>query len=178
MNNWIHSLKGAIISLSFTFCAVVAHSQEAQLTLMSYNIRLDLPSDGENRWDKRKEVLTSQILFLNPDILGIQEGLPHQVDHLAQSLDEYAYTGVGRDDGKHEGEFSAIFYNANKVEYLAGDTFWLSETPSEPSLGWGLPIAEFVPMPIFATERLVERIGFSTPISTTRSQRHDLTAPN
>jgi hypothetical protein len=36
--------------------------------------------------------------------------------------------GVGRDDGKDKGEFSAIFM-IPKLKKLQGNTFWLSETP-------------------------------------------------
>ena len=45
-------------------------------------------------------------------------------------------TGVGRDDGKNQGEYSAIFYDKNKLEVVKSGTFWLSETPEKPSKGW------------------------------------------
>ena len=43
---------------------------------MTYNIRLDTQEDGINQWIHRKKGLVSLIKKLNPDILGIQEGLP------------------------------------------------------------------------------------------------------
>jgi hypothetical protein len=43
---------------------------------------------------------------------------------------------VGRDDGKEKGEFSAIFYDTNRLQVLNSGTFWLSETPEKPSKGW------------------------------------------
>ena len=46
-----------------------------ELSLMTYNIRLDVASDGENAWPNRKEVLVSQLQFYNPAIFGIQEEL-------------------------------------------------------------------------------------------------------
>ncbi len=108
-----------------------------ELTLISYNIRLDLPSDAPNNWDNRKEQLAAQVTTLSPNIFGIQEGLPHQVDYLKDSLPGYQYIGVGRDNAKREGEFSAIYYKPSKTELLTSNTFWLSETPSTPSFGWG-----------------------------------------
>jgi len=104
--------------------------------IMTYNIRYDNPNDGENQWSKRKEYLCSQILFYSPDVFGIQEGLNHQVAYINDSFKNYNYVGIGRDDGKEKGEYCAIFYNSKKLKALKNDTFWLSETPSEISVGW------------------------------------------
>lgn len=104
--------------------------------LMTYNIRYDNKNDGENQWSKRKDFLSSQIAFFEPDILGIQEGLHHQVGYLESVLTDYKYIGIGRDDGKEKGEYSAIFYKSDKFEVLKQNTFWLSETPNEISVGW------------------------------------------
>lgn len=104
--------------------------------VMSYNIRLDVASDGENRWDNRKNILTAQVLRFSPDFLGIQEALPQQMDYLDANLNSYKHIGVARDNGEREGEFSAIFYNASLYRVLQQSTLWLSETPDKPSFGW------------------------------------------
>ena len=41
-----------------------------------------------------------------------------------------------RDDGDQKGEFSAIFFKAEKFELLEQGTFWLSSTPEKPGKGW------------------------------------------
>ena len=46
--------------------------------VITYNIRYDNPKDEENRWDNRKDFLTDQIKFYEPDFLGTQEGLVRQ----------------------------------------------------------------------------------------------------
>ena len=51
-------------------------------------------------------------------------------------LPGYDIVGVGRDDGATEGEYAAIFYRTGKYTLLDSGTFWLSETPYLPSLGW------------------------------------------
>ena len=102
---------------------------------MSYNIRLDVESDGVNQWNNRKEGIVSLIKEEKPDILGIQEGLEHQIKYLSNQLDEYSMIGEGRDGGK-SGEYSAIYYKNKKLTVLTDQTFWLSETPSIPSIGW------------------------------------------
>jgi endonuclease/exonuclease/phosphatase family metal-dependent hydrolase len=104
--------------------------------VMTYNIRLDVESDGENRWDKRKDLLAGQVRFYEPDFMGVQEALPQQMHYLDETLPAYDFIGVGRDDGKEKGEFSAIFYNKDKFKVLKQSTFWLSQTPEKPGLGW------------------------------------------
>lgn len=51
-------------------------------------------------------------------------------------LDRYAYIGVGRDDGKEQGEYAAIFYNKERIELLENGDFWLAEQTDSPQKGW------------------------------------------
>ena len=106
------------------------------LKVMTYNIRLSLESDKENSWDYRKEDALALMSYYHPDYFGVQEAVPQQMDDIKTSLKDYDYVGVGRDDGKNQGEYSAIFYDKNKLEVLKSGTFWLSETPEKPSKGW------------------------------------------
>jgi endonuclease/exonuclease/phosphatase family metal-dependent hydrolase len=119
------------------FFAVTAYSQHSSpITVMSYNIRLDVASDGENAWDKRKEKLAGLIRFHAPAIVGLQEAQRHQLDFLTQALPEYAWLGVGRDDGKDAGEFMAILYRKDVIMPMESSTFWCSPNPSQPGIGW------------------------------------------
>jgi len=105
------------------------------LKMMTYNIRLDLASDGENDWTHRKEYFTSQIKFYEPDIFGVQEALPNQVTDIATYLPAYSYVGTGR-DGIGKGESSNIYYKKGRFTVQKEGTFWLSETPDTVSKGW------------------------------------------
>ncbi len=109
-----------------------------QLTVASYNLRYDNPSDSlnGNGWDARYPVIAQIIQFNDFDVVGTQEGFAHQLEDLKGALSGYEYFGVGRDDGKHAGEHSAIFYRTDKLEVLNKGDFWLSETPDVPSKGW------------------------------------------
>lgn len=71
-----------------------------------------------------------------PDIFGVQEALSDQLTYVGDNLPNYSYVGVGRDDGEESGEIMAIFYNTSKIKLLEWGTYWLSETPDEPSKGW------------------------------------------
>ncbi len=104
---------------------------------MTFNIRYDNPDDGNNAWTKRKDKVVSMINFYAPDFFGTQEVLKRQKDYLDQKLVNYNSVGVGREDGKDEGEFSAIYYDKNKFDLIDSGTFWLSETPDKiASVGW------------------------------------------
>ncbi len=124
--------KRFLINL-FLILATVSYGQN--LILMTYNIRLDVTSDGLNAWPNRKDFLSSQIQFHDPDILGIQEALPNQVIDLEKSLLQYNQVGIGR-EGEGQGESSNIFYKKEKLKVVESNTFWLSETPNEISIGW------------------------------------------
>jgi endonuclease/exonuclease/phosphatase family metal-dependent hydrolase len=108
----------------------------AQTTkVMSYNIRYDNPNDGENSWVNRKELLCSQLAFYEPDVFGIQEALPNQVQDISNALPKYTFVGIAR-DGIGKGESSNIFFKKDKFKLLEQNTFWLSETPEIISKGW------------------------------------------
>jgi endonuclease/exonuclease/phosphatase family metal-dependent hydrolase len=123
----------------FVLCVVIilANKTTAQpLTVMTFNIRYDNPSDGNNSWDKRKEAVVKLIDYYTPEIFGIQEGLFNQVQYLKNNLKTYRYIGVGREDGKQKGEYSAIFYDTTQYTVVKSSTFWLSENPEKISPGW------------------------------------------
>lgn len=103
---------------------------------MSFNIRLNLDSDKENSWTNRKQDAIDLLNYYQPDYFGVQEALPEQMKDIKNGMKNYDYVGVGRDDGKDKGEFSALFYDMEKLQVLKSGTFWLSETPEKPSKGW------------------------------------------
>jgi endonuclease/exonuclease/phosphatase family metal-dependent hydrolase len=108
------------------------------LSIVTYNIRYDEPRDGPDRWDNRKDAAAALLKDHNPDVIGLQEALRHQLDDLEARLPGYAEIGVGRDDGKQRGEYSAILYRKDRLELLDSGTFWLSDTPDTPgSKSWG-----------------------------------------
>jgi len=125
--------KLLILALTLT-TGITAMTQN--IKVMSYNLRLETTSDGDNQWNNRKAWLAQQVLFYEPDFMGVQEALPQQVQYLDSTFANYSYVGVGRDDGKNQGEYSAIFYNDKKYKVVQQSTFWLSQTPDKVSRGW------------------------------------------
>jgi endonuclease/exonuclease/phosphatase family metal-dependent hydrolase len=127
--------------LFFSLLMLVTVASAQQVKVMTYNIRLDTPVDSINQWPKRTQKVFDLIKKYDPDILGVQEAIHHQLMDLVKNLPQYDYVGVGRDDGKTKGEYSAILYKKEKFTVLQQGTFWLSETPEVPgSKSWDAAI--------------------------------------
>lgn len=125
------------VGLLLCGCAMQPLSAPAssQMNVATYNLRLNIASDGANAWPHRKEAVKALIQYHEIDVFGTQEGLADQIDDLA-TMPGFAHVGVGRDDGKRAGEFSAIFYRTARFEVLQHGDYWLSETPERPGKGW------------------------------------------
>lgn len=121
----------AVAALTLSSCA----EKKNDIKVISYNVRVS-GGDGENHWDKRKHASINMINEERPTIFGVQEAKPDQMQYLVENLPQYGHIGVGREDGISSGEHMTIFYLKEEVELLDGGTFWLSETPEEPSMGW------------------------------------------
>jgi endonuclease/exonuclease/phosphatase family metal-dependent hydrolase len=125
------------IGVSLLFVLFFASGYGQSITVVSYNIRLDTEADGVNQWKNRVQKVVSLIQKYDPDLLGVQEALHNQMLDLQKELPDYAFVGVGRDDGKEKGEYSAIFYKKDKFDTLTQQTIWLSKTPEVPgSKSW------------------------------------------
>jgi len=126
-----------VLAPLFIFLAACASAREpVPLRLMTYNIRLDVASDGENAWPHRRDWVAAQVQWLHPDIFGMQEVLPNQKADLVARLPNYHLFGGGRDDGAERGEASPIGYDEERFDLVQNGLFWLSPTPSVPSKGW------------------------------------------
>lgn len=116
---------------------VVDFEEKAENTIrvMSFNIRYG--SLGIIKRSDRNDEVLETIRKGMPDSFGVQEATPTWMRYLSKQLEEeYDYVGVGRSDGNNTGEYAAIFYRKDIYEVYDSDTFWLSETPDEPSVGW------------------------------------------
>ena len=127
----------AILSIGFS-CAL----QAQQMKVATYNVRYSIKENykqdsakGED-WVSRGPAIADLIRFHQFEIFGTQEGLLHQLEDLSEWLPEFKYVGVGRDDGKKEGEHTAVFYQPKRFKVIDHGDFWLSETPDKPSMGW------------------------------------------
>lgn len=109
-----------------------------ELKVMSFNIRYDNPGDSLNNWKFRADRVADAILFYNADVVGTQEVLSNQLADLKERIsDRYGMVGVGREDGKEQGEYAALWYKKDRFELCDSGNFWLSQTPEVAgSMGW------------------------------------------
>ena len=111
--------------------------QEGTLRVMSFNIRLGVANDGDNRWNLRKDLVVKTIRDYNPDLLGLQEVFPMQEEYLRENFTEYFYYGRSRLVDPKDGEACSIMFRKDRFDAIEKSTFWLSETENEPgSKSW------------------------------------------
>ncbi len=126
-----------LLSLITLLLSVSCHSPaDDTLLVMSYNIRNAGAQDGENAWAERKDATAEMLQKVSPAVFGIQEAYPEQEAYILKECPEYDGFGVGRDDGAESGERMSVFYRKDLLELIDGGTWWLSETPDRPSVGW------------------------------------------
>lgn len=101
------------------------------MKLVTFNIRYDGGTDGQNNFCCRKPLILKTIAEEKPDVLCFQEVLPHVADWLRNHLHGYYTVGCGRSDTL-EGEQLTIAFDAGKYALLEMETYWLSETPYVP----------------------------------------------
>ncbi|MES2997603.1 MAG: endonuclease/exonuclease/phosphatase family protein [Verrucomicrobiota bacterium] len=134
--------------------SIVQHGP-LHLRLMTYNVRYENPAEaGSRAWKQRIIHSVRMIRAEHPDVFGIQEALHGQAADLRASLPDYAFTGIGRDDGEKNGEYAAIFYRTDRFDAADHGVFWLSATPETPgSKTWGNGFAR-----IATWIRLIDRV--------------------
>ena len=163
-------MKRIILAL---FVAVFAFSVSAQeMNVATFNVRVSgplkpgqaRPKKGDyskfNGWDDRKGHLCDMIQFEAFDVFGVQEAKYPQIADMLERMPEYAYIGVGRDDGEQKGEHCAIFYQKKKFKVLDQGNFWLSETPDVPSYGWGAKYRRVCTWGLFQNKKTKELFYF------------------
>ena len=131
MRKWMLAALLPLLVLSSQSCQKVE-----PLPVMSFNVRYGTAKDGDFVWENRKDAACAMILDKHPAVFGVQEALDFQLTYFEEHCPGYRFVGVGREDGLHEGEHMAVFYDSNRIELLQWGTYWLSETPFQPSLGW------------------------------------------
>jgi endonuclease/exonuclease/phosphatase family metal-dependent hydrolase len=113
-------------------------SRAVDLRIMTFNIRYGTANDGDNHWKNRYEMVFDVLRDHSPDIVGLQEALDFQIAEIRKAVDNYGQLGVAREDGKTDGEYSALLYDINKFKVDDSGTFWFSDTPEVPgSSHWG-----------------------------------------
>lgn len=130
--------------------ALIGAAKRDQLHVMSFNIRYDRSDSGATQpgdadhWPDRRPLVIELLEREQPTLLGIQEALYGQLTAIEEALPRHRSIGYGRSGGS-SGEYSAIYYDATRLEVLAWDQFWLSDTPDAiGSATWGNTVTRVV----------------------------------
>lgn len=122
-----------------------------QARLMTLNLRYDNPRDGSHIWGRRKAPLEEFLRAQQADWLAFQEVLPGQRSDLQAMLPDYRSYGISRDgQGKDE---QCCWFVRDPWWFEEARTFWLSETPDRPSLGWDAMLPRVVSLVRLANGR-------------------------
>lgn len=113
--------------------------------LISYNIRMQTywPVEGEAMWEERLPHLIAQLESETAGhadtLMCLQEVTAYQLENIRDTMgnEKWSYIGVGRDDGKCQGEYNPILYQSEAWRLVGNDTYWLAETPRKTGVkGW------------------------------------------
>ena len=107
---------------------------ETNLRIMSFNVWSDKPR--RPKWNARRELAAALLRYHLPHVLGGQEFFLAMARDLEERLPEYAWVGVGREDGLEAGEMTPIFYRPGRLELIDHATFWLAPNETCASPGW------------------------------------------
>ena len=81
-------LMGSVAFGNISANAETTQEEDANLEVMSYNLRYDNPNDPQT-WEERLPVLQEYLLEKDPDIIGTQEALYNQVNDVDANLPGY-----------------------------------------------------------------------------------------
>src|SRR5690606_8632268 len=144
-------MKIPLLGLALLSVAPAPRSQDAApLRFATFNIRYGTADDGADSWPQRRDRVVTVIRELAPHVLGVQEALAFQVEHLRRELPGMGFVGQGREGGER-GEYSGVFWDRERLALVDHGDFWLSETPGVvASVGWDAALPRMVTWAVFA----------------------------
>jgi endonuclease/exonuclease/phosphatase family metal-dependent hydrolase len=97
-----------------------------KLNLLSFNVRINVESDGKHAWDYRKNNIFDFLNTKKYDVIGFQEPSLIMLNEIKHSLKDYDSFGAPRNEG---GEFTPIFIKKGLFQIIESETFWLTDSP-------------------------------------------------
>ena len=109
---------------------------ENVIKVMTFNLRLDTPYDGENRFINRTGQVLDAIKRADADIIGFQECKDGMRDFLVNSLPGYTVVGCFRSSVLTD-EATPVAFRNSLFELVELKNKWLSATPDIPGSTFG-----------------------------------------
>lgn len=144
-----------------------------KLRLYTHNIRYDNrhPVKGERLWEERQPLVSESIRFNTQPgaaVVCLQEVLHNQLVDIVDFLNQesknttghgdWAYYGVGRNDGNQSGEYAPILFRQSDWHVVSNNTYWLSPTPDKPSKGWDAALSRIVTTVVLRSKASGEKV--------------------
>lgn len=132
-------MRNTILALSLLSSILISKGTLAQeFEVVSFNIRYGTPGDGENKWKSRRSRVMTIFNKYKDGIIATQEALPLQIDEILDEVSQFDVVFRSRTVEEKKGESNAIFFNKKVWKLVENETFWFSDTPSEPATrSWG-----------------------------------------
>ncbi|MEC7754604.1 endonuclease/exonuclease/phosphatase family protein [Roseivirga sp. UBA1976] len=131
-------MRAVVLFGTLLYFLLMGQSLAQDFQVVSFNIRYGTPGDGENKWKSRRDRVMSIFKKYKDGIIATQEALPLQVDEILDEVSQLDVVYRSRTIDEKGGESNAIFYNKKTWRVIESETFWFSDTPSEPaSKSWG-----------------------------------------
>ena len=137
MKQHIH-LWRYLFALGLLLALLPVTAATPRLRVLSFNAM------GQSRstalpWAGRSTAMCLKLHQIGADIMGLQEVDSIQATDLSQGLPEYNLVDEKLPQGMPRTETNPIFYRKEAYRLIDHGTFWLSETPEEPSPCWDVP---------------------------------------
>ena len=129
-------MKKLVILFAAALSLLACRQAPTPIKVMTFNVRVGKANDHENSWQYRRKAAADMILDQHPAVFGVQEAVDFQLEYILEQCPMYKCVGVGREDGIKDGEHMSVFYDTTRIALKDWGTYWLSETPDEPSKGW------------------------------------------
>ena len=124
------------------------------LKVMSFNLRVETPNDGINRFFNRSFRVLETIRLEFPDLIGFQEAKNEMRVFLREQLSQYVVLGCGR-NCSYDGEGIPIAYREDRFELIEFQTKWLSDLPDVPGSRLGSDQSKYPRVYVYAKLRRI-----------------------
>lgn len=110
----------------------ITQNNHKSFSVMTINLRFGLAEDGPNNWIYRKKSFRTLFKLHQPDFIAMQEANDFQIDFFQKILTSYNH--IGRRPAAPPGWQDNIIFYRNIWKCCHKEQFYLSETPSVPSM--------------------------------------------
>lgn len=133
-----------------TRCRIPRGDAMTALRVISFNIRLGLAQDKENRWYRRRELVVEVLHGSGAHVMGLQEVSPFQLEELAHAFPDYGVISDRHYGGRRTGTFAPIYFDATRLEAVQSGDFWLSAEPDGDRVrGWDAVVPRLCTWAVF-----------------------------